>query len=31
MWEERNRERLAQIAAMPPRDDHPELRTPRRS
>lgn len=25
-WEERNRERFAQIAAMPPRTDHPEAR-----
>lgn len=25
-WEERNRERFAQIAAMPPRTDYPEAR-----
>ncbi len=25
-WEERNRERFAEIAAMPPRTDHPEAR-----
>jgi uncharacterized protein (DUF433 family) len=25
-WDERNRERLAQIAAMPPRTDHPKAR-----
>ncbi len=25
-WEERNRERFARIAAMPPRTDHPEAR-----